>query len=237
MVTDYGELPEANRQVFETHLEDLRQKMASCYRKMRQGVIKQQEFLLPVYTTSKKTFSSTFEKTLEARINELENRLNSRLLGSASTSYNSEHLYGVSPAYNLPSVPIQQNWSMISIYNPLNAIDPKIIPAAQYAGQTDATLPVRPDMVAGPTGGTMPIGLQSVSLLGSVPASAVPSNPMTSTRPKPKSLSDEIAEAYKNAFKNAFGVNTRIKKDSVQESKQKKPRSHKRLSLILPMTM
>uniref|UniRef100_A0A0E0KCE2 Uncharacterized protein n=1 Tax=Oryza punctata TaxID=4537 RepID=A0A0E0KCE2_ORYPU len=48
MVTDYGELPEADRQVFETQLEDLRWKMASCYRKTRQGVIKQEEFTLPV---------------------------------------------------------------------------------------------------------------------------------------------------------------------------------------------
>uniref|UniRef100_A0A0E0JXC0 Uncharacterized protein n=1 Tax=Oryza punctata TaxID=4537 RepID=A0A0E0JXC0_ORYPU len=167
MVADYGKLPEANRQAFETHLEGLR-----------------------------------FEKTLDARMNKLENWLNSRLLGTASTSYNSEHLYGVSSAYNLPSVPIQHNWSMRSTYNSLNMVDPKIISAEQYAGQTAAILPVRP---------------QSMSLLGLAPTSVVPSNPMTSTRPKLKSLSDEIAEA----FKIAFGVDTRIKKDPFQESQAK----------------
>uniref|UniRef100_A0A0E0KNQ6 Uncharacterized protein n=1 Tax=Oryza punctata TaxID=4537 RepID=A0A0E0KNQ6_ORYPU len=53
MVADYGELPEADRQAFEAQLEDLRQKMASCYRKTRQGVIKQEEFTLLVDNKSK----------------------------------------------------------------------------------------------------------------------------------------------------------------------------------------
>uniref|UniRef100_A0A0E0MMJ7 Uncharacterized protein n=1 Tax=Oryza punctata TaxID=4537 RepID=A0A0E0MMJ7_ORYPU len=53
MVADYGELPEADLQAFETQLEDLWRKMASCYRKTRQGVIKQEQFTLPVNFKSK----------------------------------------------------------------------------------------------------------------------------------------------------------------------------------------
>uniref|UniRef100_A0A0E0MEE1 Uncharacterized protein n=1 Tax=Oryza punctata TaxID=4537 RepID=A0A0E0MEE1_ORYPU len=53
MVTEYGELPEADRQAFETPLEDLLRKKASCYRKMKQDVIKQEEFVLPVNIKSK----------------------------------------------------------------------------------------------------------------------------------------------------------------------------------------
>uniref|UniRef100_A0A0E0A9F4 Uncharacterized protein n=1 Tax=Oryza glumipatula TaxID=40148 RepID=A0A0E0A9F4_9ORYZ len=103
--------------------------MASCYWKMRQGVIKQHEFSLFVYTTSK--------KTMDACMGELENRLNTRFLGGASTSYNNECMYGVSSAYSIPSVPIQQDWPMRSTYNS------KFIPTPQYnsdrydtAGQT-----------------------------------------------------------------------------------------------------
>uniref|UniRef100_A0A0E0KNK8 Uncharacterized protein n=1 Tax=Oryza punctata TaxID=4537 RepID=A0A0E0KNK8_ORYPU len=53
MVVDYGELPVADRQAFEAQIEVLRRKMASCYWKTRQGIIKQQKFSLPVYTTPK----------------------------------------------------------------------------------------------------------------------------------------------------------------------------------------
>uniref|UniRef100_A0A0E0JJA8 Uncharacterized protein n=1 Tax=Oryza punctata TaxID=4537 RepID=A0A0E0JJA8_ORYPU len=153
-------------------------------------------------TTFEKTFSSTFEKTLHTHMNELENRLNSRLLGSASTSYNSERLHDVPSSYNLPSVPIQQDWLMRSTYSSLNMVDPKLIPLAQYAcqtataspvspvvtaGQTVATSPVKPDVVAGPIDGAMQVRPQLASLLGSAPTSAVPSNPMTTTRLKTKS--------------------------------------------------
>uniref|UniRef100_A0A0E0M635 Uncharacterized protein n=1 Tax=Oryza punctata TaxID=4537 RepID=A0A0E0M635_ORYPU len=53
MVMDYGELLEGDRHAFETQLEDLRRKMASCYRKTRQGVIKQEEFTFPGHIKSK----------------------------------------------------------------------------------------------------------------------------------------------------------------------------------------
>uniref|UniRef100_A0A0D9XQI7 Uncharacterized protein n=1 Tax=Leersia perrieri TaxID=77586 RepID=A0A0D9XQI7_9ORYZ len=53
MILDFGELSEADRQEFESHVEDLRRKMLSCYRKTRKGVTKQDEFTLPVNGKSK----------------------------------------------------------------------------------------------------------------------------------------------------------------------------------------
>ncbi len=84
-----------------------------------------------------KTLCTTMKKTMDACMGELENRLNTRFLGGASTSYNNERMYGVSSAYSIPSVPIQQDWPMRSTYNS------KFIPTPQYnsdrydtAGQT-----------------------------------------------------------------------------------------------------
>uniref|UniRef100_A0A0D9X6D8 Uncharacterized protein n=1 Tax=Leersia perrieri TaxID=77586 RepID=A0A0D9X6D8_9ORYZ len=54
MIPDFGELPEADRQEFESHVEDLSRKMLLCYRKTRQGVTRQEEFTLPVNDKSKK---------------------------------------------------------------------------------------------------------------------------------------------------------------------------------------
>uniref|UniRef100_A0A0D9W2L2 Uncharacterized protein n=1 Tax=Leersia perrieri TaxID=77586 RepID=A0A0D9W2L2_9ORYZ len=50
---DYEELPEADHLAFEAYAKDLRRKMLSCYRRTRQGVIKQEEFKLPVIIKSK----------------------------------------------------------------------------------------------------------------------------------------------------------------------------------------
>uniref|UniRef100_A0A0E0KI78 Uncharacterized protein n=1 Tax=Oryza punctata TaxID=4537 RepID=A0A0E0KI78_ORYPU len=162
MVTDYGELPEVDRQAFETQLEDLRRKMASCYRKTRQGVIKQEEFMLLVDIKSKVTIDSsnapvhasevaqivdgaviaslnnrtTLEKTLDARMSELENRLNSRFLGGASISYNNKHMCGIPSDFHVPKFPIQQNWPMNNTYNSLGTLDPRFTPAAPYASST-----------------------------------------------------------------------------------------------------
>uniref|UniRef100_A0A0D9WNU6 Uncharacterized protein n=1 Tax=Leersia perrieri TaxID=77586 RepID=A0A0D9WNU6_9ORYZ len=123
MTMDYGELPEVDRLAFEAYAEDLRRKMLSCYRRTRQGVIKQEEFKLPVVnksmvmTDSSKAplnaseivhmvddavvaslmnWFTSLSDTLDARMNDLENRLSSRLLGNAFTSYNSGHIYNVS---------------------------------------------------------------------------------------------------------------------------------------------
>lgn len=51
MTTYYG----ADRQAFETQLEELLQKMASYYRRTRQGIIKQQKSMLPIHAKSKVT--------------------------------------------------------------------------------------------------------------------------------------------------------------------------------------
>lgn len=55
MTAYYGELLKTDRQAFETQLEELLQKMASYYRKTRQGIIKQQKFMLPIHAKSKVT--------------------------------------------------------------------------------------------------------------------------------------------------------------------------------------
>nr|ACN85337.1 unknown [Oryza meyeriana var. granulata] len=57
MGADYGEFPEANHQTFEAHIEDIRRKMASCYRKAGQGVIKQEKFTLSIVNKSKELVS------------------------------------------------------------------------------------------------------------------------------------------------------------------------------------
>ena len=53
MTAYYGELLKTDRQVFETQLEELLQKMASYYRKTRQGIIKQENIIVPVEDKSK----------------------------------------------------------------------------------------------------------------------------------------------------------------------------------------
>uniref|UniRef100_A0A0D9W3X5 Uncharacterized protein n=1 Tax=Leersia perrieri TaxID=77586 RepID=A0A0D9W3X5_9ORYZ len=53
MIPDFGELLEADRQEFESQVEDLRRKTLSCYRKTRQGVTKQEKFTIPVNDKSK----------------------------------------------------------------------------------------------------------------------------------------------------------------------------------------
>nr|BAD21744.1 hypothetical protein [Oryza sativa Japonica Group]BAD21751.1 hypothetical protein [Oryza sativa Japonica Group] len=58
MTAYYGELLKTDRQVFETQLEELLQKMASYYRKTRQGIIKQQKFMLPIHAKSKNQLMS-----------------------------------------------------------------------------------------------------------------------------------------------------------------------------------
>lgn len=123
----------------------MRRKMSSCYQKTKEGIIKQEEFALPVNnkfkvtidssnvpvlasgvvqivddavitslnsqftsfsTIFEKTFSSTLENTLDARTSELENWLNSRFLGGASTSYNSEHMYGIPSDFHVLKFPV-----------------------------------------------------------------------------------------------------------------------------------